>query len=63
MTEVGNLLPSLYQIEIRVLAVIAFLSLKFLLNDNMGSTNEIDVLPLAKQYADPSWIPEDWYFN
>ncbi len=63
MTEVGKLLPSLYQIGIRVLAVMAFINLKFLLNDNMGSTNEVDVLPLAKQYVDPSWIPKDWYLN
>ena len=25
--------------------------------------NEVDVLPLAKQYADPAWIPGDWYLN
>lgn len=63
MTEVGKLLPSLYQTGIRVLAVMALINLKFLLNDNMGSTNEVDVLPLAKQYVNPSWISEDWYLN
>ncbi len=47
----------------RVLVVIAFLSFKFLPDSNMGSTNEVDVLPLAHQYADSSWIPEDWYLN
>ncbi len=25
--------------------------------------NEVDVLPLAKQYVDPTWIPGDWYLN
>ncbi len=25
--------------------------------------NEIDVLPLARQYAQSSWIPDDWYLN
>ncbi|MGK7948190.1 MAG: hypothetical protein AB4368_05145 [Xenococcaceae cyanobacterium] len=25
--------------------------------------NEVDVLPLAKQFADPSWIASDWYLN
>lgn len=31
----------------------------------MGSNyaNEIDILPLAKQYANPTWIAEDWYLN
>lgn len=29
----------------------------------MGSVNEVDILPLAKQYADPTWIPGDWYLN
>lgn len=50
---------------VQVFIVTAFLSLRFLLEANMGSTytNEIDVLPLAKQYAEPSWIAEDWYLN
>ncbi|MDJ0678045.1 MAG: hypothetical protein QNJ36_22125 [Calothrix sp. MO_167.B42] len=25
--------------------------------------NEVDVLPLARQYVDPNWIPQDWYLN
>ena len=25
--------------------------------------NEVDVLPLAKQFADPAWITGDWYLN
>lgn len=29
----------------------------------MGSANEVDVLPLARQYADSTWIPADWYLN
>ncbi len=29
----------------------------------VGGWNEVDVLPLAKQYADPTWIPGDWYLN
>lgn len=29
----------------------------------VGGWNEIDVLPLAKQYANPMWIPGDWYLN
>src|SRR5688500_11049146 len=50
---------------VQVLVVTAFLSLRLLLEANMGSTyaNEIDVLPLAKQYTDPTWIAEDWYLN
>ncbi len=50
---------------LQILVVTAFLSLKLLLDHNMGGGgwNEIDVLPLAKQYVDPSWIPGDWYLN
>lgn len=53
------------RIGVQVLVITAFLSLRFLLEANMGSTytNEIDVLPLAKQYAEPTWIPKDWYVN
>ncbi|MGH2412869.1 MAG: DUF6798 domain-containing protein [Microcystaceae cyanobacterium] len=62
MRNQGKVLHNPYQTGLSVLVVMAFLSLKFLLHDNMGG-NEVDVLPLAKQYADPSWIPEDWYLN
>ena len=50
---------------VHVLAVMAFLSLGLLLEPNMGSqyVNEVDVLPLARQYADPSWLADDWYLN
>lgn len=43
--------------------MVAFISLKFLLDDNMGSTNEVDVLPSAHQYADPNSILGNWYLN
>lgn len=46
-----------------VLTVLAFFSLNLLLVVNVGSANEVDVLPLAKQFADPSWMPQDWYLN
>ncbi len=46
-----------------VLAVLAFFSLNLLLVINLGSANEVDVLPLAKQFADPNWMPQDWYLN
>ncbi|MBW4443108.1 MAG: hypothetical protein KME10_18085 [Plectolyngbya sp. WJT66-NPBG17] len=46
-----------------ILAVVAFLSLNLLLVGNMGSANEVDVLPLAKQFASPNWMPKDWYLN
>lgn len=45
------------------LAVLAFLSLKLLFDDNVGMTNEVDILPIARQFADPGWIPQDWYLN
>lgn len=47
----------------RVLAVLVFLCLKLLLDNNLGPENEIDVLPLAKQFANPNWLPTDWYLN
>ncbi|MBD2157484.1 DUF6798 domain-containing protein [Leptolyngbya sp. NM3-A1] len=45
------------------LAVFIFISLGFVLVENMGYTNEVDVLPLARQFADPHWMPNDWYLN
>jgi hypothetical protein len=45
--------------------VLIFLCLRLLLNSNMSGLvwNEVDVLPLAKQFADHDWIPNDWYLN
>jgi len=51
------------QVSIQIVVVTAFLSLGFLLDGNMGGKNEVDILPFARQYADPSWIPGDWYLN
>ena len=48
---------------LQVLLLTVFLSLKFLLVNNMGNVNELDVLPLARQYVDPAWISQDWYLN
>ncbi len=47
----------------QVFAVVAFISFRLLINNNVDMGNEIDVLPLAKQFADPTWIPKDWYLN
>lgn len=44
-------------------AVLAVISFNLLFNNNVDMGNEIDVLPLAKQFADPTWIPKDWYLN
>jgi hypothetical protein len=45
--------------------VFIFLSLRLLLDSNMSGFvwNEVDVLPLAKQFVDRSWIATDWYLN
>jgi hypothetical protein len=52
------------QLVVDIVIVTAFLCLKFLLDRNMSnSNNEVDVLPLARQYIFPNWIPEDWYLN
>ncbi|MFM7426409.1 MAG: DUF6798 domain-containing protein [Elainella sp.] len=53
----------LRQIGLQVLALVAFIGLKYLFDDNVGLVNEVDVLPLARQAADPNWIPADWYLN
>jgi len=51
------------QVSVQIVVVTAFLSLGFLLDGNMGGGNEVNILPFARQYADPSWIPGDWYLN
>lgn len=45
--------------------VLIFLCLRLLLDNNMSGLvwNEVDVLPLAKQFVAPDWIPNDWYLN
>lgn len=45
--------------------VFIFLCLRLLLDGNMSGLvwNEVDVLPLAKQFVDHNWIPNDWYLN
>lgn len=63
MSSVGKVLTSVQGTALQILTLMAFLSLKLLLDSNMGSDNEVDILPLAKQYADPTWIPGDWYLN
>lgn len=47
------------------LCLFLFFCFRFLLSHNMGGGgwNEVDILPLARQYADPSWMPQDWYLN
>ena len=48
-----------------IILMLVVLSLRFLCHRNMGSSfvNEGDVLPLARQYFDSSWMPQDWYLN
>lgn len=52
-------------IWVQFLVVLLLLCLEFLLLRNMSGSgwNETDVLPLAKQFVDPNWIPGDWYLN
>ncbi len=47
----------------KILVVMALISLRWLFDGNMGPVNEADVLPLARQHVDSSWIPGDWYLN
>ncbi len=54
-----------FKIALQTAIVLIFLCLRLLLDSNMSGLvwNEVDVLPLAKQFADPDWIPNDWYLN
>lgn len=53
------------QFVVQALAVLLLLCLELLLSGNVSGVgwNEVDVLPLAKQFADPSWLSNDWYLN
>ena len=44
------------------LAVLIYLILRLLFTDLL-SVNEHDILVVGKQFANPSWIPADWYLN
>jgi len=46
-----------------IVLVTSFFCLCFLLDENMGLVNEANVLPFARQHANPNWIPQDWYYN
>lgn len=50
---------------LQVTVIFIFLSLRLLLDRNMSGSvwNEVDVLPLAKQFVDRDWIANDWYLN
>jgi hypothetical protein len=54
-----------WQIWLQTLAVLVLLCLELLLDGNMGEVgwNEIDVLPLARQFVQPHWVANDWYLN
>ena len=47
------------------LALWGFLCFRFLIDRNMGGGgwNEVDVLPLARHFADPTWVANDWYLD
>ncbi|HHP7231838.1 MAG TPA: DUF6798 domain-containing protein [Xenococcaceae cyanobacterium] len=51
--------------DLRAAILFSFISLRLLLDSNMSGLvwNEVDVLPLARQFVDPSWIAKDWYLN
>ncbi|MBD2436799.1 DUF6798 domain-containing protein [Nostoc sp. FACHB-110] len=49
-------------IGIETIAILILICLRQLLLGNM-EINEVDLLPLARQYVEPNWIPGDWYLN
>lgn len=55
---------SIHWREVLLCTVAVFMTLALfqLFSQNMGG-NEVDVLPLARQFADPAWLPNDWYLN
>ncbi|NJO39894.1 MAG: hypothetical protein HC769_04025 [Cyanobacteria bacterium CRU_2_1] len=57
--------PDRSPIWVQILVLLALLTLELLLSLVMGriSWNETDVLPLARHFADPTWVAEDWYLN
>lgn len=57
--------PTFRKTALQTTTVFIFLSCRLLLDSNMSGFvwNEVDVLPLAKQFVDPSWIATDWYLN
>jgi hypothetical protein len=57
--------PNQGRVWVHTLAILALLCLELLLHNNMSrvGSNEIDVLPLARQFAEPGWVPQDWYLN
>ncbi|MFQ3635299.1 MAG: DUF6798 domain-containing protein [Cyanobacteriota bacterium] len=46
-----------------VLLLVGLVSLRCLLAGNMGQVNETNILPFARQQANPDWLPQDWYLN
>jgi hypothetical protein len=54
-----------FKTALQTAIILIFLCLRLLLDSNMSGLvwNEVDVLPLAKQFADPDWIDNDWYLN
>lgn len=60
--QVEKTTPALAFIFIgQVLFVWLLVSLKLFAFRSLG--NEIDVLPSAKQFVQPGWLPNDWYLN
>jgi hypothetical protein len=50
------------RVALEIIAVLLLLCFKELLFDIMAS-NDIDALPLARQFADHRWVPGDWSVN
>jgi hypothetical protein len=57
-----SILTTTLWMVLEIIAVLALLCFKELFSDIMGR-NDIDALPLARQFADPSWVPGDWSVN
>ncbi|MEA5465788.1 hypothetical protein [Leptothoe sp. PORK10 BA2] len=46
-----------------IATITLFFCLKFLFIRNMGSTNELHHLPLARHFVDPTWLAGDIYYS
>ncbi|AFZ52100.1 DUF6798 domain-containing protein [Dactylococcopsis salina] len=46
-----------------VLITTLFIALGFILEENMGRVNEVDILTFSRQQINPQWLQEDWYYN
>ncbi|HIK40995.1 DUF6798 domain-containing protein [Thermoleptolyngbya sp. M55_K2018_002] len=61
--NIRDTLAATQSLWLPVLLLVGLVSLRCLLAGNMGQVNETNILPFARQQANPDWLPQDWYLN